>query len=104
MVPMETHIGGHLEWDTGSRMIGAIAGRQAIYDTETQRMETPLGNSGLFPDPEGDIALSPSLEWFANGYKKHGEMFYILYNRNSGKTYHAGGFDLFGKVSGNRAR
>ncbi len=33
---METHIDGHLEWDTGSRMIGAIAGRQAIYDTETQ--------------------------------------------------------------------
>ncbi len=30
------HIGGHPEWDAGARMIGAMANRQAVYDTEAQ--------------------------------------------------------------------
>lgn len=97
---METHIGGHPEWDAGTRMIGAIAGRQAIFDTDSQRLVDLVGDQTLFPDPEGDIALSPNLEWLANGYKDEGMLRYVLHHRTTGRTYRAGPFDLFGRVSG----
>ena len=97
----ETHIGGHPEWDAGSRMIGSIARRQAVYDVDSQKLVNLIGDSELFPDPEGDIALSPDLEWLANGYKQNGELHYVIHNRRTGMTYRAGGYDLFGRVSGN---
>ncbi len=96
----ETHIGGHPEWDAGSRMIGSIARRQAVFDVASQRMVSLIGDLDLFPDPEGDIALSPDLEWLANGYKEDGKLHYVIHNRRTGMTYRAGGFDLFGRVSG----
>ncbi len=98
---METHIGGHPEWDSGSRMIGSIAKRQAVFDVESQQLAELIGDRALFPDPEGDIALSPDLEWLANGYKADGQLHYVIHNRRSGATFRAGGFDLFGQVSGN---
>ena len=97
---LETHIGGHPEWDAGSLMIGSIARRQAVFDVDSQRMVGLIGEADLFPDPEGDIALSPDLDWLANGYKRDGEMHYVVHNRRSGTTYRAGGFDLYGRVSG----
>ena len=97
---LETHIGGHPEWDEGSLMIGAIARRQAIFDVRSQRLVELIGDASLFPDPEGDIALSPSLEWLANGYKQDGSLHYVIYNRRTGTAVRAGGFDLFGRVSG----
>ena len=96
----ETHIGGHPEWDAGSRMIGSIAKRQAVFDIASQQLVELVGNSDLFPDSEGDIALSPDLQWLANGYKEGGKMHYVIHNRVTGTTYRAGGFDLFGRVSG----
>ena len=97
----ETHIGGHPEWDAGSRMIGAIANRQAVFDVDSQRLVELIGDRDLFPDPEGDIALSPDLDWLANGFKEDGKVHYVIHNRRTGVTYRAGGYDLFGRVSGN---
>ena len=96
----QTHIGGHPEWDAGSRMIGSIAKRQAVFDVDSQQLVELMGDADLFPDPEGDIALSPDLEWLANGYKAEGKLHYVIHNRRTGVTYRAGGFDLFGRVSG----
>lgn len=96
----ETHIGGHPEWDRGTRMIGSIAKRQAVFDVDSQQLVGLIGDPDLFEDPEGDIALSPNLEWIANGFKKDGSLYYVIYNRRTGESYQAGGFDLFGRVSG----
>ena len=96
----ETHIGGHPEWDAGMRMIGSVAKRQAVFDVDSQQLVELIGDRELFPDPEGDIALSPNLEWLANGYKEDGKVFYVVHNRRTGETVHTGGYDLHGRVSG----
>ena len=97
----QTHIGGHPEWDAGMRMLGSIANRQAVFDVDSQELVELIGDSEMFPDPEGDIALSPNLEWLANGYKDDGKVYYVIHNRRTGTTYRAGGYDLYGRVSGN---
>lgn len=96
----QTHIGGHPEWDAGSRMIGSIAKRQAVFDVDSQELVELIGDRELFPDPEGDIALSPDLEWLANGYKDDGKVYYVVHNRRTGTTFRSPGYDLFGRVSG----
>ena len=96
----ETHIGGHPEWDAGMQMIGSIANRQAVFDVDSQQLVELIGDRELFPDPEGDIALSPNLEWLANGYKEDGKVYYVVHNRRTGETLRSGGFDLYGRVSG----
>ena len=96
----QTHIGGHPEWDAGSRMIGSIAKRQAIFDVDSQKLVELIGDRDVFPDPEGDIALSPDLEWLANGYKDDGKVYYIVHNRRTGETLRSAGYDLYGRVSG----
>ena len=82
------------------RMIGSIANRQAVFDVDSQKLVELIGDAEMFPNPEGDIALSPDLEWLANGYKDHGKVHYVIHNRRTGATYRAGGYDLFGRVSG----
>ena len=42
------------------------------------------GTPEIFPDPEGDIALSPSGHWFVNGYKKGDKNYYTVYRRDDG--------------------
>ncbi len=96
----ETHIGGHPEWDAGMRMLGSIANRQAVFDVDSQQLVELIGDPEMFPDPEGDIALSPNLEWLANGYKQDGKVYYVVHNRRTGETLRSGGYDLYGRVSG----
>ena len=96
----ETHIGGHPEWDAGMRMIGSIAHRQVVFDVDSQQLVELIGDRELFPDPEGDIALSPNLEWLANGYKQDGKVYYVVHNRRTGETFRSEGYDLYGRVSG----
>lgn len=64
-----THIGGHPEWEWGSRMIGAIGGRMVLYDVEGKQVVGTIGSAGTFPKPEGDNALSPHGKWLVNGSK-----------------------------------
>ena len=50
-------------------MIGAMDTRQVIYDVNRDLVVGQIGDSAIFPDPEGDIALSPQGDWFVNGHK-----------------------------------
>lgn len=61
-------IGGHPEWDTGTVVIGARDERQVRYDIKKRAVIGQIGGEGDFPNPGGDIALSPDTWWFANGY------------------------------------
>ena len=65
----ETFIGGHPEWEWGSRIIGSHEGRQVVYDTAKKEIVESLGGKELFPNPEGDIALSPDGSWFVNSHR-----------------------------------
>ncbi len=69
-----TFIGGHPEWAEGNNMIGSAidsTGKniQVLYDVEAKKIIGQLGNPEIFPQPEGDISLSPDGNWFVNGYK-----------------------------------
>ncbi len=99
---MKQHIGGHPEWDYGHRMIGRQAKRQVIYDTDRQLVVGQLGNSDLFPDPEGDIALSPDGKWFVNGHKDRKAMlnYYTIYRRSDGSAVRSEGYSIGNWVSG----
>jgi hypothetical protein len=65
-----TSIGGHPEWTADGHMIGSHDGRQVVYDVQGRQLipERTLGDETIFPDPEGDVSLSPDGEWFVNGY------------------------------------
>jgi hypothetical protein len=56
---MPQHIGGHPEWDLGSRMIGRIGPDQVVYNVDAMKVVDRLGDPNVLPDPEGGIALSP---------------------------------------------
>jgi hypothetical protein len=58
-----------------------------------------LGNAEIFPDPEGDISLSPDGNWLVNGYKKGTENFYTVFRRSDGVYVRSEGIDK-GSYSG----
>ena len=86
------HIGGHPEWDYGHRMIGRQKERQIIFDTNNQIIVGSLGSPEIFPDPEGDIALSPNGKLFINGHKdkKKKSNYYTIFDRESGSHARTG--------------
>ena len=67
--PLAKHIGGHPEWGYDGKLIGRIGKDQVIFDTNSQQVIDSIGTPSIFPNPEGDIALSPDGKWFVNGYK-----------------------------------
>lgn len=100
LTPLKQHIGGHPEWETGHRMIGAVDGRQVIFDTDRQEIVERLGDESIFPDPEGDIALSPDGRWLVNGYRRGNQNFYVFFRRADGFAVRSRGFDVTGWTSG----
>ena len=54
-----------------------------------------LGTPEIFPQPEGDISLSPNGEWFVNGYgdKKANKNYYTVYRRADGAFFRSEGID-----------
>jgi len=84
LVLHDTHIGGHPEWAEGSVLIGRHGPRQILYDVRTQQITGVLGTPNAFPNPEGDIALSPDGNWFANGYKRGTTNLYSIFRRSDG--------------------
>ncbi len=80
----DIHIGGHPEWAEGSLLIGRQRRNQILYDVDEKKIVGRLGTPEIFPNPEGDISLSPCGEWFVNGYKKGSKNYYSVYRRRDG--------------------
>jgi len=96
----ETHIGGHPEWAEGSILIGRQGNKQILYDVDTKKIVGQLGNPEIFPNPEGDISLSPDGNWFVNGYNKGTTNFYSVYRMSDSTFIRSEGLDK-GNFSGN---
>jgi len=84
LVLHDIHIGGHPEWAEGSIMIGRQDRRQILYDVNKKKVVGQLGNPEIFPNPEGDISLSPNGQWFVNGHKQGDRNYYTVYRRSDG--------------------
>jgi hypothetical protein len=67
---MLDHVGGHPEWRDDRHIIGVRDGRQVVYDVLSKRVVETLGTLETFPQPGGDIALSPDGRWFVNGHSE----------------------------------
>ena len=93
----EQHIGGHPEWAEGSLMIGREGKKQIFYDVDQSKVVGQLGTSEVFPDPEGDISLSPDGNWFVNGHKvmneKENKNYYSVYRRSDSTSVRSNGID-----------
>lgn len=89
----DMHIGGHPEWAEGSLLIGRRGKKQILYDVDKKKVVGQLGTPEVFPNPEGDISLSPSGEWFVNGYKRGKKNYYAVYRRSDGAFARSEGLD-----------
>ncbi len=98
--PLKDFIGGHPEWLDGQRLIGTIGDGQVIYDTESMKVVGKLGDTKIFPKPGDDIALSPSSEWFVNGYRIGNENFYVFLRLKDGATVTSQSFNVRGWTQG----
>jgi len=83
-------VGGHPEWAEGNVIIGSAKVKdeekvqQVLYNIDSKKIVGQLGNSEMFPKPEGDVSLSPDGNWFVNGYGKSDKNFYAIYRRSDG--------------------
>jgi hypothetical protein len=77
-----TFIGGHPEWERGSRIIGAIDDRMVLYDVDSRRLVGEIGSQGLFPNAGGDTALSPDGNWIVNGSRDKSGNVYTVFRRS----------------------
>ena len=93
LVEQGTFIGGHPEWETGPRMIGAVGEDLVLYDTEAQEIVETIGTPEMFPDPEGDTALSPDGRWIVNGWAEGSALRYAVFRRADGEWAHAEALD-----------
>ncbi len=92
------HIGGHPEWAEGKVLIGRKGSKQIFYDVDKSEIVGQLGTPAEFPNPEGDISLSPDGNWFVNGYKVQSEKngnknFFAVYRRSDGAFVRSKGID-----------
>ncbi len=97
---LEVFVGGHPEWAPNRQIIGCAEKKQVIYDVETRKLVRTLGDTTVFPNPEGDIALSPDATWLANGYVKSGRSGYVFYRMDGGEVHYATAFDVSGYTQG----
>ena len=98
----DKHIGGHPEWAEDNLLIGRQGDNQIFYDVDKKKVVGQLGTPKMFPKPEGDISLSPSGQWFVNGYKKDKKSeknYYAVYRRTDGAFARSEGVDK-GSYSG----
>lgn len=92
-------VGGHPEWAEGNVIIGSAKVKedekvqQVLYNIDSKKIVGQLGNSEMFPKPEGDVSLSPDGNWFVNGYGKSDKNFYAIYRRSDGAFIRSEGID-----------
>jgi hypothetical protein len=101
--PLALHIGGHPEWESGTRLIGRRGPDQVLFDTDRQMVTGTLGSPDAFPDPGGDVALSPDGQWFVNGHGGKGTNFYTVLRRSDGAWVRTAGVDQ-GRYTGGNLR
>ena len=94
------HIGGHPEWEFGSRIIGDADGKQVLYDVDKKELVGQIGTPEILPKPGGDVALSPDGKWFVNGYREGDSNFYVVVRRSDGSWQRTKGFPIKGRTSG----
>ena len=92
----EKHLGGHPEWAEGSLLIGRSGRRQVVYDVDTQQIVDQWGDEAVFPNPEGDISLSPDGSLLVNGFKKGSKNYYVVYRREDGVSVRSDGVNKGG--------
>lgn len=80
----DIYVGGHPEWAEDNLLIGKQGKNQVLYDVDRKMITGQLGNPEIFPDPEGDISLSPDGNLLVNGYKMGTENFYTVFRRSDG--------------------
>jgi len=99
---LEQHvfIGGHPEWDFGSRMLGSYEDKLVVYDTAEQEIVDSLGGPETFADPEGDTALSHDGEWIVNGATDESTFHFTVLRRSDGATVRTEAFDRTGYEHG----
>jgi len=101
----EQFIGGHPEWAEGNILIGSAKvadseeKMQVLYNVDTKEIVGHLGNPELFPNPEGDVSLSPDGNWFVNGSGKSSKNYYTFLRRSDGASLVSPGIDK-GEYSG----
>jgi hypothetical protein len=98
--PLATHIGGHPDWEFGQRLIGVRGKEQILFDAERQAVVGTLGTPDIFPNPGGDIALSPDGKWFVNGWGEKGKNYYTILRRSDGAWARTEGVDQGGYTTG----
>lgn len=81
----ETFIGGHPDWEWGSRIIGSADDQQVIYDTVSREIVEVIGGKDRFPNPGGDIALAPDGRWFVNSHRDGEHNRYTFLDRRTGR-------------------
>jgi hypothetical protein len=98
--PLAMHIGGHPDWESGQRMIGIRGNEQILFDIERQQVVGTLGTPEVFPNPGGDVALSPDGKWFVNGHGDKGKNYYNILRRSDGAWTRTEGVDQGGYITG----
>ena len=94
------HLGGHLEWESGHRLIGLRGDRIALYDTDRLDFVADLGTPALLGDANGDKALAPGGDWLVNGFRVGRLNTYALLRRSDGTCLRSRGFDQHGWLGG----
>ena len=94
------YLGGHPEWESGPRILGAQGGRYVLYDVDQKKVVGTLGTPEIFPEPGGDGAFSPDLTWFVNGYRAKDQNFYVIFRRSDSSHLRTRGFPHSGWTSG----
>lgn len=94
------HIGGHPEWELGTRIIGSAGGRQVLYDVDRKEIVDSIGTREIFPDPGGDIALSPDANWLVNGSRHDSANYYTVFHRADSSYVRTRGFPHAGYTGG----
>jgi len=100
LAPLSVFIGGHPEWAPGHQVIGCADKKQVVYDVDERKIVRTLGDRTIFPNAEGDIALSPDGQWLANGYREGTRSAYVFYRMDGTEVHNVTAFEQTGYTSG----